>query len=188
MANKPITNSDGSDADEVQIFVLPNTLKAKLTGGLMNVSLVLDEELLAHAEAEVESMVDDYLTWVEGDVLELARAHGELAQDAEIGSLAHEAVINGAFEIASQGATFGFQLLSAIGDALQAYARALVTIDQTHVTVMKLHIDAMRLVLHQNLTGDGGEAGSELLNMLSRAAKKTASRDTRDETRTSKSR
>ena len=56
MANKPITNSDGSDADEVQIFVLPNTLKAKLTGGLMNVSLVLDEELLAHAEAEVESM------------------------------------------------------------------------------------------------------------------------------------
>jgi hypothetical protein len=174
MTNKPTIKSNPPGIDAVQIFARPNTLKAKLTGGLMNVSLSLDEELLARAEAKVESMVDDYLKWVEDDVLKLDQAHGALAQDAELGSPAHDAVIRGASDIASQGGTFGFHLLSAIGTVLQDYASALVTIDQTHVTVMKLHIDAMRVVLRQDLTGDGGEPGAELLKMLRTAAKKTA--------------
>ena len=173
MTSKPVTKSDASGSDEAQVFDSPNPLEAEPAVGPTNVCLTLDEELLARAEARIEGMVGDYLNWVKDDVLELEQAQEELAQDTELGSRAHDAIVNGAFGIASQGGTFGFELLAAIGTALQDYASALVTIDQTHVTVIKLHIDAMRVVLRQNLAGNGGEPGAQLLKMLYTAAKKT---------------
>ena len=74
-----------------------------------------------------------------------------------------------AHEIRGQGGSFGFPLITGIGDSLCKFLEPLDSLTGRDLEVIKIHILAMKAVFHQNLKGDTGataKIGSELPQLL----------------------
>jgi len=65
-----------------------------------------------------------------------------------------------------QGATFGYPLITDIGEHLCRYIERVPEIQSDEMAVIREHIQAMDTVLKEKLTGDGGETGQALLNKV----------------------
>ena len=74
-----------------------------------------------------------------------------------------------ALELRGQGGTFGYNLISTLGKMLYDATVEGCPEDNNAVEIVKAHIDAMRAVLREKITGDGGEVGRELLESLKKA-------------------
>ncbi len=171
MTDQPTTHGDSADDDDT-VITRPNALKTRLPGELVDVQLTMKPDLLKRAEAEIERLTTDYLDWVEDDFQKLEAAYKKLEAETDLESRAFGAIMHGAFEIASQGSAFDYQLLTEIGKSLHEFTDALVSLEPAQVLIIKLHIDSMRVVLRESIKGDGGTAGAELMTMLRKAVAK----------------
>ena len=61
-----------------------------------------------------------------------------------------------------QGATFGYDLVTDIGNHLCRYIEKQSAFDDEQMQIVKMHIDALAEILNNHLTGDGGARGAEL--------------------------
>lgn len=82
----------------------------------------------------------------------------------EINLLAHE--------LRGQGGTFGYPLITTFGKMLYDSTGKNCREDDNAVEIVKAHIDAMRAVLRDKVSGDGGQIGRELLHSLEVAVEK----------------
>ncbi len=71
-----------------------------------------------------------------------------------------------------QGGTFGYPLISVFGKMLYDATGGECREDDNAVEIVKAHIDAMRAVLRDKISGDGGKIGRELLVSLKEAIQK----------------
>ena len=62
-----------------------------------------------------------------------------------------------------QGGSFGYPLMTAIGTQLCRFIESATTWDAAHIGVIKIHIDAMRLVIGNKMAGEGGPVGANLV-------------------------
>lgn len=142
----------------------PNTLKDKVKvteGGV-------DLDALEKAEALIAGLQDSYLEWVEGDLERLQTFYGEAEgldgaeRRAKLGDL-----FSVAHDVKGQGGSFNYHLMTAIGNKLCRFIEKLpADIGRGHMEVVKVHIDAMRLVIAQRMEGEGGRAGENLMRGL----------------------
>ena len=117
-------------------------------------ALPLDPESLARAEAALARLGTDYPRWIGAD-LAAARACLDPAPDPiRLYRLVHD--------IKGQAGTFGYPLISAIAARLCAFLQA----EPPYRDRVGRHLDAMAEVIARGLSGDGGEAGRELLSRL----------------------
>lgn len=142
----------------------PSTLKDKVQvteGGV-------DLDALEKAEALIAGLQDSYLEWVEGDLEKLQSFYTE----AEAASGAdRRARLNDIFSVAhdvkGQGGSFNYHLMTAIGNKLCRFIEKLPEeITRGHMEVVKVHIDALRLVIAQRMDGEGGRHGDNLMRGL----------------------
>lgn len=125
----------------------------------------VDPDALARAEAALHALSDDYLRWVEADLIRLGAALAALrAADQESWPVAAEALFAVAHDIKGQAATFGYPLLTRLGGMLcrtvrQEGGTAALARVETLVT-------AMAEVVDLRLCGDGGEQGRDLVARL----------------------
>lgn len=145
---------------QAQVINPPQTLQNKVEKGGPG---AVDLDALAKAEDVIANLADDYLDWVQEDLVRLEKAY-ELLKAGE-GDIKEN--LDNVFQIAhdmkGQGGSFGYDLMTAIGDQLCRLVEKMDTVGPREVTMVRVHIDAMRVIITKELKGDGGNEGRQLL-------------------------
>ncbi len=123
--------------------------------------------VLARAQAAVADLAKDYTTWAMADV-ERARAALDAAVADEASRAAHvEALFRIAHDLKGQGSSFGYPLITRIGDSLCRLTRDRTRrYEARHLDLAKSHLDAAQLVLGKEIKGEGGQVGKDLVAKL----------------------
>ena len=152
-----------------QLITPPHTLKDKVgTGGPGAVDL----STLERAEKVIADLADTYLEWVEEDLVKLHKALDLLAAATGGGKAELEGIYQISHDMKGQGGSFGYQLITIVGNQLCRFIEPLKNAGPKEVAVIKLHVDTMSLIISNRMEGDGGEAGEALLTGLNKVAAK----------------
>lgn len=163
---------------EVWIFHLPNTLKAKLGRG-SQYTFELPVELLEKAEEELDRVALDFHDWAADYLKRLMRLVSEAETSPELRRRVFRDINGLAHELRGQGGLFGYPLMTTLALSLYEATEPGCPETDDSVAIVKAHVDAMRVVVRDQIKGDGGAVGRALLDSL-RAA---ISRHSRDRTR-----
>ncbi len=148
-------------ADTPQKFEPPNRLSKKVrkTGG------PAPEKAILQALNAAEDLIDNYQGWAVDDLAALWQSYED--HRAESGSPKELLTM---FEIAhgirGEGGSFGFQLISTIGDSLCKFLEGKKKLNAVGSEVIKVHILAMRAVFRQNLKGPQPAMDRDLRQLL----------------------
>ena len=112
----------------------------------------------------LNNLAKDYEVWVQTDMQNLRSAYlkAEKTESAERVDIMMHEVFKIAHDMKGQGATFGYDLITDIGNHLCRYIEKQSIFDDAQMIAVKCHIDAMEEILNNRLTGDGGARGAEL--------------------------
>ena len=149
--------------------VITHLVKAKVgVGG----SGAVDLSTLERAEEAIAGMADQYLDWVQDDLKRLDEAFKVLA--AASGDRKEE--VDGVFQVAhdmkGQGGSFGYDLVTAIGNQLCRLIEKVDTFGDAEVGAIRVHIDALKLVIAQKMKGPGGKTGDQIMFGLEKVMEK----------------
>ncbi|HET6160073.1 MAG TPA: Hpt domain-containing protein [Dongiaceae bacterium] len=123
--------------------------------------------VLARAEAAVADLAKEYGAWALADVKKARKALTAATDDPAQRAYHVEAVFRVAHNLKGQGASFGFPLVTKIGQSLCALTRDRALHYETeHLDLATSHLDAIELVLTKSIKGEGGKVGPELVAKL----------------------
>ena len=135
----------------------------------------VDAAALARAEQVIADMAGDYLEWVEDDLLNIDEVVDNLkAAKWEERPEQIERIFQFSHDIKGQGGSFGYGMMTRIGDQLCAFVETLEGAGAAEIEVIGLHIDAMKLVIANRMSGDGGEEAEKLFDDLKKVTEKVA--------------
>lgn len=158
--------------DKLEVINPPNTLKQKVgTGGPGAVDL----EALQRAEEVIIGMTDSYLNWVVEDLKKIDEAYTKLANAQGDGKEELEGVFQVSHDIKGQGGSFGYDLMTAIGNELCRLIEKIDIPSPGEIEAIKVHIDSMKLVIGEDMKGQGGKAGEKMLAGLQKVCDKLIS-------------
>lgn len=148
--------------DDVEIIKPPNTLKSKVSVGGPN---AIDESTIARAERVIQSMKGSYIEWVAEDFTRAEHAYADLVAGKGDRRENLDKIFAVSHDMKGQGGSFGYELVTRIGNHL---CRLIENFgdenpDEVENEAIRIHIDAMKLVISQDLSGDGGQAGKVIL-------------------------
>lgn len=127
----------------------------------------LDPEALARADAALAALSRDYLRWVQADVATVTTILNGVRMDgAACWAGECRRLFAVAHEIKGQGATFGYPLMTALGKAVCDLLHGGPALDAPLLARLDALGAAMTLVVEQELCGDGGARGHELMTEL----------------------
>ncbi len=158
----------------VRYYRHKNKLKEKTLGLAPNndEEISFDEDLMAQAMAVLDDMAEDYPDWVSGLIQQLADVHRRCVDTPEQRFQHFEQLHSIAHDMRGQGGTFGYPLMSNFADGLYDFTGVSTTTSDKNVEIIKAHIDAMRVVIKDRISGDGGDIGNQLKKGLEAAIKK----------------
>lgn len=139
----------------------PQTLNQKVTVGGEG---ALDAAALERAEKVIADLADSYVDWAVEDIGKLMAACATMKEEGGATSENLDAVFQLAHDIKGQGGSFGYDLMTIVGNQLCRYIEALEgKAEKTDVEVIFLHAHTMQVIMSQDLKGDGGQAGEQLM-------------------------
>lgn len=158
----------------VRYYRRKNKLKEKTLGlaPINDDEISFDEELMTQAMAVLDDMAEDYPDWVAGLIQQLADVHRRCVDTPEQRFHHFEQLHAIAHDMRGQGGTFGYPLMSNFADGLYDFTGVATDTSDKNVEIIKAHIDAMRVVIKDRVSGDGGDLGSQLKVGLEAAIKK----------------
>ncbi len=152
---------------EVWVFQLPNTLKTKLGRG-GQYAFEVPTDLLEKAEAELNRVALDFHDWAADYLRRLVRFVGAAEAEPEherrrrilreVNAIAHE--------LRGQGGLFGYPLMTTLALSLYDATQTGCAEDDDAIAIVRAHVDAMRVVVRDQVKGDGGAVGRALLSSL----------------------
>lgn len=146
-------------ADDHEIITPPNTLKTKVSFSPNGIDL----DMLEKAEQIIAGLQGNYLEWVLDDLNKLQAHYDRAVAEPENRAQAVADIFHVAHDVKGQGGSFGYHLMTSIGNQLCRFTEALQEAGPAELDVIKLHIDAMRLIIAERLEGTGGTAGEKML-------------------------
>lgn len=127
----------------------------------------LDPDALARAEAALSALSNDYLTWVEADlaalVAEVSALRAAVPAERPIVCARLFAI---AHDMKGQAGTFGYPLLTGLGNALCRLVEDHAIVDADMLGRLEALAAAMAEIIAFRLDGDGGQRGHELMARL----------------------
>jgi chemotaxis protein histidine kinase CheA len=126
-------------------------------------------DMLDKANAALQRLGPEYLVWVRADIKRLEAAIAKLAQTGNAAPETKrclEAVYAISHDMKGQGGTFGYDLVTDILHNLCQYLENREAANDYERHVIQLHVNAVKQVTDNELTGDGGDAGQALLHGL----------------------
>ncbi len=132
-------------------------------------------QTLARAQAAVAALARDYVRWARSD-LTSCQNHLDAALAVPAERATHiRAIFALAHNIKGQGGSFGFPLITRIGQSLSRLTQASRTVSESDLQLVASHLQALRYILDNELTGDGNPEAQSLVTALeSRVATITA--------------
>lgn len=156
--------------DKPEIIQPPNHVKDKVSVS----SSGIDLDTLEKAEQLIAGMQDSYLEWVEEDLRKLQALEADLDSAARPRGAVLKDIFSIAHDVKGQGGSFDYPLMTLIGNHLCRYIERLEgEATDKNIEVVKVHISALRLVIAQRMSGDGGKMGDNLIRGLEAAIAKT---------------
>ncbi len=154
---------------KLEVINPPNVLKEKVGDDAKG---AIDLEALEKAEEAIASLADSYLDSVAEDIRKIDDAFEKL--EAATGDRKEELmeVFQEALNLKGQGGSFGYDLMTAIGNELCRFIEKLDKAGLKEIEAIKLHIQSMKLVIGNDIKGKGGEAGEKMLAGLQQVCDK----------------
>jgi len=123
------------------------------------------KETLARAEEATTALRANYTEWARIDV-DHTQALLDAAKKAPEGREQLDLLYAAMHNIKGQGTSFGYPLVTRIGQSLCRLLAPGRTVDEAGLKVAQAHLDALKLVLAQRIAGKGGEVGDKLAAKL----------------------
>ncbi len=166
---------DKKPAIKVRYYRFRNKLKEKtagLSGSASDVGLEIDFAALQKAEALFAKATEDYPDWVLGTIQQLVHLHEHCLSEPKIRHESFDKISHIAHDLKGQGGTFGYPLITSFATSLYRFSSMKTDVEDHHVEIIKSHIDAMRAVIRDRVSGDGGTIGVELARGLDEVIKR----------------
>ncbi len=164
--------ADRDDDFRPKVIRPPNRAKDKVTLGGKIKSTGRDPKLLKRAEKNAAAMTDELVKAVDIDIDGLEATCREAETDTANRAQRLKDLQLLAHAVNEIGANAGYDLLSKFGYSLSTFLRLAEATDEARVNVARVHVDAIRLVYTQQITGDGGKIGKQLSKGLRNAVSK----------------
>jgi len=155
---------------ETKILPPDYTLK-KIIGENVDIKEMFSEEVVVKAQATIDQHKDNFLDWVVKDVASLNEHYKKAANKvtrkknvADIEQIAHQTK--------AQGGMFNFGLATQVAKSLEQFCQKHINPSDEQLVVIGKHIDTLTVIFSQNITGDGGAVGKELMDNLSKLVDK----------------
>lgn len=150
------------DKPKVEFVDNPNPLRAKV-----KVKAGADPSaLIAQAEESVKKLGDEFETIFNDSVAALVTAMADVRQSGMTRERALIAVRRLLHDLRGQAGTFGYPLVSQVGDSACKFIDLTEDFGATEVEVLGMHIDALKAINQAKIKGDGGPVGKELMSGL----------------------
>jgi hypothetical protein len=124
------------------------------------------KETLARAEEATTALRANYTEWARIDVDHAQALLDAATRDPERRREQLDRAYAATHNIKGQGASFGYPLVSRIGQSLCRLIAPGRSVDEAGLKLAQAHIDALKLVLDQKIAGKGGETGDKLAGRL----------------------
>jgi hypothetical protein len=151
-------------ADDAEIFRPPRHISKKVpkTGGPR------PDEAILRALNAAEDLMEQYQGWAVDDLTLLWRRFKELEHEESRELAASEILdmFNISHEIRGQGGTFGFPLISLIGDSLCKFLEDRKQLSLIELEIIRVHVLAMKAVFRQELRGPQTPLRRDLNDLL----------------------
>ena len=159
------------------IYFRPNNRIREKLGPAAQQPVHFDPLIIDAAQERIQRLVGDYADWVKRYVSSMSNSLSSLQIGGwpEDGNAKHVANINRiAHELRGQSGTFDYQLITSFGKSLyQATMDSEMKITEDRHKLIAAHIDAIRNVFRNRITGDGGQVGKALLREIEDAVQRT---------------
>ena len=116
------------------------------------------------AMAVLDDLAKDYVVWVQQDMENLENAYLQAcdASGDDRDKIIRETLFRIVHDMKGQGATFGYDLITDIGNHLCRYIERQEKFEASEMDAIKVHIDALKQIIEQKLIADGGQTGQAL--------------------------
>ena len=122
---------------------------------------------LERAHTAIERLKESYATeWAPAALAEMYEALAAAQRDRMSRRDGFDRIYRIAHDMKGQGGTFGFPILTEIGESLCRLTAARDDASDGEFTVIKAHADTARRVILERVEGDGGEVGRRLMAEL----------------------
>ncbi len=160
------------DAGKASVIRVENKIKNKVTLGGKITGSGFDDQLLREAEQRVDGLQDVFLEAADEDMDRLVEAYRSAESEPEKLDTHLNTVQGVAHDLKGYGDNINYPLLTRFGNSLSLFLRKAEAPDDKRLEVTRVHVEAMRLVLNEQITGDGGKQGEELYAALDEAVRK----------------
>ena len=133
------------------------------------------ETIVTRAESSLRELKVEYDQWIREDLERMETALEAAEADPEAREASIKVIYDTGYDIKGHGATFEFPLLGLIADSLCSLVTESKLSAVQQLRFVRLHVDAMRVVVNEAVDGVGGDQGKELIAMLHTAVDKAAS-------------
>lgn len=165
-------------ASGVEIIKRPNKLREKVGGSPDGKPGRIDPLSLTRAMTHVSRMSDAHNAQTRLDISDLQKSYQQALTDVEGRAQHLRRIIKISDGIMTLGKTFGYDLLSDFANSLNHFLVPLTAPTVAQLQVVGLHIDAMHVLVRDDIKGDGGQLGQALALSLQMARTKLGAKRT----------
>lgn len=155
---------DATSGAPYELIELPNTLKNKVGSG------GFDPAAVRRADVAVEELAEDYEARLAAEVKAFDEAFRAMRRE---GALDRVRLFAFAHTLRGEAGSYGYPLVSAIGNTLACFLDRRAALDAADVEVVESHVNALRAAVGRKVKGDGGEVGLQLVEGLAALAART---------------
>ena len=152
-----------SGRSDVQFIKPPSNLrKAKIGSGRAKP----DTQAIQRAEAMIKKSGRDFHMWAQGDLDEIDQALAAARKYPDQQEECIKQIFRRSMELKALGGSFGYDLISQVGDSLKKYTESRSEANPRDVEIIDEHVNAIRVVLAEDIRGEGGDVGRAIVDSL----------------------
>jgi len=122
--------------------------------------------LIAKADRSVRKLDGEFDEIFTNDVEVLSAAMADVKAGGERRKTGVKTLRRTLHDLRGQAGTFGYPLVSQVGDSACKFIDLSAAIEDTEIEVLGMHVDALKAISATKMKGDGGAIGAELMDGL----------------------